>query len=106
MASIDDELLMDAEEMRREITFIREQLPQDLKAKYTDEQLSWMLDAVVDYYVDSGVLDSDADEVDIDMEQAAQAICTKADAEGVKGLLPDEVFFVIQADLDFQEQNC
>ena len=31
MASIDEELLQDMEEIRREIAFIREQLPTDLK---------------------------------------------------------------------------
>ena len=69
MASIDEELLRDEEENRREIAFIRERLPMDTKEKFTDEQMQWMLDTIVDYYVTSGILDSDAEELDIDMEQ-------------------------------------
>ena len=68
--SIDDELRMDDEENLREIAFIRKQLPSELKERYTDDELLWMLDALVDYYVSSGVLDTDADEVDIDLEEA------------------------------------
>jgi hypothetical protein len=45
------------------------------------------------------------DEVDIDMEQAAKSVCRQAETDGIKGLRPDEVFFVVQADLDYQEQN-
>jgi hypothetical protein len=106
MASIDDELLLDEQEMQREMVYIREQLPQQLKTKYSDTQLRWMLDTIVDYYVDSGVLDTDDDEVDIDMEQAAAYLCKRAREEDVEDLQPDEVFFVVQADLDYQEENC
>jgi len=106
MASIDEELRLDELETQREMAFIREQLPQELKDKYSDEQLRWMLDAIVDYYIGSGVLDSTDDEVDIDMEQAAKSVCRQAETDGIGGLRPDEVFFVVQADLDYQEQNC
>lgn len=105
MAGIDEELLNDEEETRREIAFIREQLPIDAKEKFSDELLSWMLDAIVDYYVESGVLDSDDDEIDIDMEQVADRMCERAFKERKEKLDPQEVFFVVEADLDFQEQN-
>ncbi len=105
MASIDDELLLDERENRREIAFIRRQLPSELKDRWTDDDLLWMLDAIVDYYVESGVLDSNDDEVDIDLELAAQHVCRQAEAEGRKPLEAQDVFFVVEADLDFQEQN-
>ena len=67
MASIDDELLLDEQENRREIAFIRRQLPSELKERWTDDDLQWMLDTIVDSYVESGVLDTDAAEVDIEL---------------------------------------
>lgn len=105
MASFDDELLMEEEENRKEIAFIREQLPIDTKEKYSDELLLWMLDTIVDYYVESGVFDSDAEEIDIDMEQVAAHVCEQAQKEAKGELDPQEVFFVVEADLDFQEQS-
>ena len=104
MASIDDELLMDEQENQREIAFIRAQLPSELKERYTDDQLLWMLDTLVGYYVESGVLDTDDEEVEIDLEQAADYLCRQAETEGMPRLDPQEVFFVVEADLDFQEQ--
>jgi len=105
MASIDEELLMDEKETQREIAFIRKQLPSSLKELCSDEQLHWMLDTLVDYYVESGILDSDDDDVDIDLEVAANHICQQAEKEGQPKLDAQYVFFVVEADLDFQEEN-
>jgi hypothetical protein len=105
MASIDEELLMDEEENRREIAFIRERLPLDAKEKYDDELLLWMLDTLVEYYVSSGLLDGSDDEADIDMEAVASYVCEQAKLEKKGKLDQQEVFFVVEADLDFQEQN-
>ena len=106
MASIDEELLQDEQENLREIAYIRQQLPSDVKEAYSDELLIWMMETIVDYYVSSGILDGNGDEVDIDMEKVAQYICQQADKEKKGKLDPQDVFFVVEADLDFQEQNC
>ena len=105
MASIDEELLRDEAENRRERAYIRERLPIDVKDKFSDEELQWMLDTLVDYYVTSGILDSDADELDIDMEQVAAYLCDEWRKVFHGELDPQEIFFVVEADLDFQEEE-
>ena len=67
MPSFEDELRMDEEENRREIAFIRERLPQELKTYFSEDDLYYLMDAIVDYYYDSGILESTADELDIDL---------------------------------------
>ena len=64
-----------------------------------------MMDLIVDYYYTSGILESSGDEVDIDMEEVADYVCRKAKEDGVTNFDPEYVLFVVQADLDFQEQN-
>lgn len=106
MASLDEEIRLDEEENRRELAFIRTQMPSDIKKFYSDEDILWMMDAIVDYYYTSGILESDSEEVDIDLETVAEHVCQKAKDEGVSSSFnPEEVFFIVQADLDFQEQN-
>lgn len=105
MATLDEELLMDEAESRREIAFIREQLPNELKEKYSDDELLFIIDAIGTYFYTSGILETNDDEVDIDMEVVADFVCNEAKEEGEGPFDPQEVFFVIQADLDFQEQN-
>ena len=105
MSNFDDELRMDEDENRRELTFIRERLPQEIKSHFSDDDLYYLMDAIVDYYYTSGILENNDEEVDIDMEVVAQYVCDKAKKEKAGNFDPQDVFFVVQADLDFQEQN-
>lgn len=106
MASLDEEIRLDEEENKREMAFIRTQMPSDIKKFYSDKDILWMMDAIVDYYYTSGILESDAEEIDIDLEAVAEHVCKKAKEEGFSSSFnPEDVFFIVQADLDFQEQN-
>ena len=82
MASIDEEIRLDEEENRRELAFIRTQLPPSIKKFYSDKDILWMMDAIVDYYFDSGILESNEVEVDIDLEAVAEHVCKRAKDEG------------------------
>ena len=105
MSSFDDELRLDEEENRREIAFIREQLPQELKSRFSDDDLYYFLDAIVDYYYESGILESTDEEVDIDLQKVADAVTEQARRDKQGDFDAEEVFFVVEADMDFQEQN-
>ena len=96
---------MDEEENRREIEFIRERLPQDLKSYFSDDDLYYLIDAIVDYYYDSGILESTADEVEIDLQQVADAVTAQASKDKIGTFDADVVYYVVEADMDFQEQN-
>ena len=64
------------------------------------------MDLIVEYYYESGILESTDEEVDIDLEVVAEHVCKKAKEQGFSSSFnPEEVFFIVQADLDFQEQN-
>lgn len=106
MASIDDELLLDEEENRREMSFIREQLPAEIKEHFSDEQLQYIMEGICTYLYESHILEANADEVDVDLEEVAAYVCRQAASEGLEPLDPQEVFFVVQADFDYQEANC
>lgn len=104
MASIEEEILLDEQENKRELAFIRSQLPSEAGELLSDEDILYLMDAIVDYYYTSGILESKDDEIDIDMEAVAEFVCEQAKKEGVGEFDPQDVFFVVQADLDFQEQ--
>lgn len=106
MATLEEELRMDEEEGRREIAFIRSQLSSELKEKFTDDELLFMIDAICTYFYTSGVLESNDEEVDIDLETVADFVCNEAKEEGEGPFDPQDVFFIVQADLDFQEENA
>ena len=96
---------MDEDENRRELTFIRERLPQEIKTHFSDDDLYYFMDAIVDYYYESGILESEDDEVDIDLQKVADAVTDQAKRDKKGNFDPEEVFYVVEADMDFQEQN-
>lgn len=110
MAILDDELLQDAQYDAEIIAHVRQQIPQELKEKFDDEQLYYFHDLIEDYFAESDVLDAEADEdgyVDIDIEEIAKHIQKKAQKEGIGSFEIEEILFVVEAELsygdDFEE---
>ena len=72
MDSLEQELLQDAEDDARTVEFIKHYLPQEVKDKFTDEELYYFLDVIVEYYANSGVLDAAPDKdgyIEIDQDK-------------------------------------
>ena len=65
METFEDQLLQDAEDDARTIEYIKNYLPQDLKDKFSDEELYYFLDVIGEYYV--GLIDASNNEDAIDI---------------------------------------
>jgi hypothetical protein len=105
MANLEEELRLDQEDDAREAEYIMQQLPADLKEQYSTEDIHYLMDLIVEYYYESGLLESSDDEIDIDLQQVAEGVCKMANDEGHQQYKAADVFFVVQADLDYQEEN-
>ena len=51
---MEDDFLLEDEDDQKTIEFIKNYLPQDLKDKFTEDDLYYILDVIVDYYTSSG----------------------------------------------------
>ena len=108
MASLDEELLQDAEDDARAVAYIQSRLPENLKAKFTEEVLYYFLDLIVDYYATTDVLDATPDKdgyIDLDLERMATTLVEKAAKEKMGTFTTDELIPVIEAEMDFSEQE-
>ena len=105
MASIDEMIRMDEEEDLKELAFIRQQISSEMKDSYSDNDILYIMDTIVDYYYTSGILESTEDEIDIDLEQVAEYVCQQGKKECNLTFNPEDVLLIVQADLDYQEQN-
>ena len=56
--TLDEELIQEAEDDRLTVEYIQNYLPQELKERFTEEELYYFLDVLVDYYTTSGILDA------------------------------------------------
>ena len=107
MASLDDELLQDAQEDARAVAYIRQHLPQELQERFTDDLLYYFLDLIVEYYANSGILDTPADKdgyIEVDEEAIAESLAEQAKKEKMGDFSPEDLLFFVQAQMDFEEE--
>ena len=101
MASIDDELLKAAEEDAREVEFIQNQLPIDVKEKFTEDDIYYFIDVILEYL--SGI-DTDAEGfIEIDLEEVATHVAKQAKKDKIGDFDVEDIFFVVQAELDYND---
>lgn len=63
------------------VEYIRNTLPQELKEKYTDDILYYIIDVINDFFTSSGVLDQEPDEdgyIEIDNDELVEYIIEEA----------------------------
>lgn len=86
----------------REREYIRQRIPAQMQESYTDDDIQRVVDATVAYFCDSGILDGEGDDVELDLDQIADAVATIA-SNNEHTYNKEDVFFIVQADLDFTE---
>jgi len=107
MSAIDDELLNEAEEDAREIEFIRNYLPLELKEKFSDDELYYFLDVIIDYYMSSDILNKEPDKdgyVEIDLDEVTDFVVAKAKKEKMGEYEHEDILLVVQAEIEYSEQ--
>lgn len=101
MAMNNDEFAMEDLDDEKTIAYIRERLPQDLKEKFSDDEFYYFLDTIYDYYDKSGILDSNSEYVDIDIEEIAKYIAKEAKKNKIGDFDPEELYFVVEGELAY-----
>ena len=74
---MEDDFLLGAEDDAKTVAFIQSYLPQDLKDKFTEDDLYYILDVIAEYYTSSECLDAEPDEegyIDIDLDKVVEFI--------------------------------
>lgn len=103
---MEDDFLLDAEDDVKAVEFIKNYLPQDLKDKFTDEDLYYILDLIAEYYTSSECLDAEPDEegyIDIDLDEIVKYIVKEAKKDDMGPYEADDVFFVVQGEMEYAD---
>jgi len=99
-----DEFLLEDADDEKTIEFIKNYLPQELKEKYTDDELYYFLDVMVDYYTSSGCLDAEPDSegyINIDQDEIVNYIVSEAKKDNIGEYDPEEILFVVQGEMEY-----
>ena len=105
---MEEDFLKEAEDDLRTVEFIKNYLPQEVKEKFTDDDLFYFIDVLADYYVESGLLEQEPDEdgfVDIDTEAIADAIAKRAKADKYGNFSAEDLLWVVQGELEYGEEE-
>lgn len=108
MAKGNDFLIEDAEDDLKTIRYIRNFLPQELKNKFTDMDLYYIVDVITDYYTNSGVLDQKPDKdgfINVDQDAIVDYILKEAKKDGMGPYEADDVLFVVQGEAESVEEE-
>ena len=106
MGMEDDFLLEDLDD-EKTVEFIKNYLPQDLKDKFTDDELYYFLDLIADYYTTSGCLDVQPDEdgyITIDQDKVVEYIVKEAKKDEMGEFDPEDILFVVQGEMEYGNQ--
>ncbi len=108
MDSLEQELLQEAEDDARTVEFIKNYLPQEVKGKFSDEELYYFLDVIVEYYADSGVLDAEPDKdgfIEIDQGKIADYVVCQARKDKMGDFAAEDVLWVVRGELEYGESS-
>ncbi|WP_420186522.1 hypothetical protein M1B74_06995 [Bacteroides pyogenes] len=101
----DDFLLADADD-EKTIEFIRNYLPQELKERFSDDELYYFIDLIDEYYSESGILDVQPDKdgyVEVDLEAIVAYVMEEARKDGMGQYDPEDILFVVQGEMEYAE---
>ena len=82
------------------IAYIRNQISQELKARLSDDDLYFLLDAIYDYYDEKGYLKDDDDVVEVDLDDLTAYVFKAAKKEKMD-IAQEEVGFVVDAEISY-----
>ena len=88
---LEDDFLLAGADDEKTIEFIKNYLPQELKNKFTDDDLYYILDVIVDYYTTSGCLDVEPDAegyINIDQDEIVNYVVKEAANDGMGLMKP------------------
>ncbi|OJU56127.1 MAG: hypothetical protein BGN96_14965 [Bacteroidales bacterium 45-6] len=88
------------------VRFIQKHLPQEMKGKFTDDEINYVIDIVYDFYDEKGFMNEETDEdstVEIDEEELIQYVLKSIKKDKIKPFIEEEVTSIIQGELDYSD---
>ena len=90
-----------AEEDRQTVEFIKTYLPQEVKERFSDDDIYYFLDAFAEYCEEQGLSESDDEESEIDIEQAAAFMVNLARKEKIGSFEAEDVRWIVDGQLEY-----
>lgn len=96
-----DDFIYDEEDS---VKFIQNYLPQELKGKFSNDDINYIVDLIYEFYDSKGYMNvdiEDDEEVDIDEDELVQFVIKNAQKDNVGKFSEDEITFIVQGELAY-----
>lgn len=96
-----DDLIYDEDDS---IAFIQNYLPQELKGKFSNDDINYIVDLIYDFYEAQGYLNDESDaegEIEIDEDELVSYVVKNAQKDGVGKFEPEAITFIVQGELEY-----
>ncbi|MCL2650346.1 MAG: hypothetical protein FWD60_04865 [Candidatus Azobacteroides sp.] len=100
----DNELVFEYDEDDA-VAFIQNYLPQEIKGKFSDDELNYIIDLIYEFYEDKGYLnlneeDDDVD-VEIDEDELIAFVVKQAQKDKMGKFDAEDITFIVQGELAY-----
>ncbi|MDP4278364.1 MAG: hypothetical protein Q8914_12135 [Bacteroidota bacterium] len=85
------------------IKFIRNQLPQELKGKFSDDELNYIIDLIYEYYEEKGYMNDEDAIVEVNMDELLAFVVKNAGKDNVGTYTADEIQFIVDGEIAYCE---
>lgn len=88
------------------VKYIQNYLPQELKGKFSNDEINYIIDIIYEFYEDKGLLNensSDDEVIDIDEDELTAFVLKNTKKDKLKDFSADEITFIIQGELAYCE---
>ena len=103
MSKQEDDFLYDEDDA---VKYIRNYLPQELKSKFKNDDILYILDLIYDYYESNGLLSEDASDdqlVEIDEDELIEYVIKNDKRDQVGLFEAEEVALIVQGEMAYCE---
>ena len=84
------------------VKFITNFLPDNIKVKFNDDDINYIIDLIYDFYDSKGFMDGDDDkDIDINEDELVSYVVKSALSDGVGKYDADDVSFIVQGELEY-----
>ena len=102
MSTENDDLIYDEDDS---VKFILNYLPQELKEKFSNDDINYIVDLIYEYYESKGFMDEskgdNEDDVEIDEDELIEFVIKNAKKDEVGKYTEEEIAFIIQGELEY-----
>lgn len=88
------------------VKFIKNYLPQELKDKFSDNDINYVIDVIYDFYDEKGFMNenaSDEDIVELDEDELIDYVYKNSLKDKVTDFTRDEIGFIVEGELQYCE---